>query len=93
MFRWLCIFRDEWNELDVTRLKRLRWLIAGMGPSILSALFMGLGSTYLLVNAFSAIPIIAAIPFTIWPLFIVPMAGIAGAAGDDDAVSALGDRV
>ncbi len=93
MFRWLCIFRDEWNELDVTRLKRRRWLIAGMGLSILSALFMGLGSTYLLVNAFSAIPIIAAIPFTIWPLFIVPMAGIAGAAYGFLVYNAIHDMV
>lgn len=48
--------------------------------SSLSALFMGLGSTYLMVEAFSAIPWFAAIPFTFWPLVIVPMAMIAGAA-------------
>lgn len=48
--------------------------------SLLSALFMGLGSTYLIVEAFSAIPWIAAIPFTFWPFIIVPMALIAGAA-------------
>ncbi len=48
--------------------------------STLSALFMGLGSTYLLVEAFSAIPFFVAIPFALWPAIIVPMALIAGTA-------------
>ncbi|MGL5741936.1 MAG: hypothetical protein ACRCXC_05005 [Legionella sp.] len=48
--------------------------------SVLSAAFMGLGSTYLIVEAFSVIPFFAAIPFAFWPLIIVPMAIIAGAA-------------
>ncbi|WP_133127600.1 hypothetical protein [Legionella nagasakiensis] len=46
----------------------------------LAGLFMGLGTTYLLVEAFSTIPFIAAISFTAWPLFIVPMAIVAGSA-------------
>ncbi len=50
------------------------------GFSTLSALFMGLGTTYLVVEAFSVIPWIAAIPFASWPLIIVPMALVAGAA-------------
>ncbi len=48
--------------------------------STLSGLFMGLGTTYLLVEAFSVIPFFAAIPFASWPLMIAPMAIIAGAA-------------
>ncbi len=48
--------------------------------SILAGLFMGLGTTYLLVEAFSVIPVLATIPFTMLPFFIVPMAVIAGAA-------------
>ncbi len=48
--------------------------------SILSGLFMGTGTTYLLVEAFSAIPFFATIPFATWPLFILPMAAIAGTA-------------
>lgn len=50
------------------------------GLSILSALFMGLGSTYLIVEAFSAIPFFLSISFTFWPLIIVPMALVAGTA-------------
>ncbi|WP_298625364.1 hypothetical protein [uncultured Legionella sp.] len=48
--------------------------------SILSGIFMGLGSTYLMVEAFTVIPFLAAIPFTMWPLMIVPLALIAGTA-------------
>lgn len=48
--------------------------------STFSAVFMGLGSTYLIVEAFSVIPWIAAIPFALWPLAIVPMALVAGVA-------------
>lgn len=48
--------------------------------SALAGFFMGLGTTYLLVEAFAAIPLLAAIPFTVLPFFIVPMAVIAGAA-------------
>lgn len=48
--------------------------------STLSAFFMGLGSTYLMVEAFAAIPLLAAIPFGVLPLIILPLAVIAGAA-------------
>jgi hypothetical protein len=50
------------------------------GFSIASGLFMGLGTSYLLVGEFAAIPVLAAIPFTLLPLIILPMAVIAGAA-------------
>jgi len=49
--------------------------------SVLSAVFMGFGTTYLIVEAFSVIPfIVAAIPFALWPVIIVPMAFVAGLA-------------
>lgn len=48
--------------------------------SSLAALFMSLGSTYLIVEAFSVIPFFAAIPFALWPMMILPMALIAGTA-------------
>lgn len=50
------------------------------GFSLLAGAFMGLGTTYLLMEAFSTIPMLAAIPLASWPFLIVPMAGIAGAA-------------
>jgi hypothetical protein len=48
--------------------------------STLAALFMGLGTTYLLVEAFSVIPMISALSFALWPALIIPMALIAGVA-------------
>lgn len=48
--------------------------------STLSAVFMGLSTTYLIVEAFSVIPFFATIPFALWPIIILPMAAIAGVA-------------
>lgn len=48
--------------------------------SVLSAVFMGLGTTYLLVEAFSIIPLTASIAFTTLPFLIVPMSVVAGIA-------------
>lgn len=48
--------------------------------SALAGLFMGLGSTYLMVEAFTVIPFFAAIPFTLWPIIILPLAVVAGTA-------------
>ncbi len=69
--------QKEWqNKLSD---RRVKFNIAKIF-SICSALFMGLGTTYLIVEAFAAIPLLAAIPFTFWPIFIIPMAFIAGTA-------------
>lgn len=59
---------------------RLPYLYAIQAFSAISALFMGLGTTYLLVEAITIIPVLAALPFTIWPLIITPMAMVAGVA-------------
>lgn len=48
--------------------------------SVFAGVFMGLGTTYLLVETFSIIPLFAAISVTTWPLLILPMAAIAGTA-------------
>lgn len=48
--------------------------------SLLAGFFMGLGTTYLLVGEFAAIPILATIPFGVLPAIILPMAIIAGLA-------------
>lgn len=48
--------------------------------SALAGGFMFLGTTYLLMEAITTIPFIAALPFATSPLFIVPMAMVAGAA-------------
>lgn len=48
--------------------------------SVLSGLFMGFGTTYLLVEAFTTLPFFAVLPIMAWPVIIVPLAAIAGAA-------------
>lgn len=58
-----------------------RWpLFAIQCLSILTSLLMGLGTTYLLVELFSIIPVLTSIPFVFWPLIITPMAAVAGIA-------------
>lgn len=69
--------QEEWHKRLAQRKQRINM---AKGFSALSALFMGLGSTYLIVEAFSVIPFFAAIPFAFWPAMIVPMAIIAGTA-------------
>lgn len=48
--------------------------------SLTAGVFMGLGSTYLLVDAFTVIPWLAALPLAAMPILIVPMAMLAGVA-------------
>lgn len=48
--------------------------------SIICAICMSLGTSYLLTEAFAIIPILATIPFGILPAVILPMATIAGIA-------------
>lgn len=69
--------QEEWKQ----RLeKRGFYYNITKGFSIFAGIFMGLGSTYLIVEAFAVIPFFAAIPFAFWPILILPMAAIAGAA-------------
>jgi hypothetical protein len=70
-------YQDEQQEQIKKRRNHFK-LVKGF--SLLAGLFMGLGSTYLIVEAFSVIPLLAAIPFAFWPIIIVPMALIAGIA-------------
>lgn len=48
--------------------------------SLIAGVFMSLGMTYLLVDAFAVLPILATLSFSTLPFLIVPMALIAGAA-------------
>lgn len=61
--------------------------------SALAGFFMGLGSTYLMVEAFTLIPFFAAIPFTFWPIIILPMAIIAGTAYGMLTFNAITDMI
>lgn len=66
-----------WQEKLHQRKKRFQALKIF---SVFAAVFMTLGTTYLIVEAFSVIPFFMAIPFATWPLLITPMALIAGTA-------------
>lgn len=48
--------------------------------SVLAGIFMSIGTTYLLIDAFAALPILAAISFTALPAIILPLAILAGVA-------------
>jgi hypothetical protein len=48
--------------------------------SVLSAVFMSLGTSYLLLEVFALLPFLSAISFTFLPVLIIPMALIAGLA-------------
>jgi hypothetical protein len=78
---WMAIHhqkeQQEKNTLLASRQKTFLW---AKGFSAIAGVFMSLGTSYLLVEAFSAIPWFTAISFASWPFFIVPMALIAGTA-------------
>lgn len=77
---WLALPKNkqqEWQDRLETR--RITFYLV-QAFSVCAGLFMGLGTTYLIVEAFSVIPLFAAIPFGFWPILILPMAAIAGAA-------------
>lgn len=69
--------KDEWQSLHDKRRLSFHGVKAF---SLLAGAFMGLGTTYLIVEAFTVIPFFAAIPFVFWPILILPMAIIAGTA-------------
>lgn len=75
---WLANHKQkEWQD----RLKSRQFTFNGLKIfSGIAGIFMTLGSSYLIVEAFSVIPFMAGISFALWPVFIVPMAIIAGAA-------------
>ena len=61
--------------------------------SAISAVFMGFGTTYLLVGVFEVIPALSFIPFTLLPVAVIPMAIIAGAAYGLLAYNAITDMI
>jgi len=78
---WLKANQAEQLESSQALLEKRRFIFNLVKAfSAVSAVFMTLGTTYLIVEAFSVIPFFVAIPFTMWPLMIVPMAIVAGAA-------------
>lgn len=72
--------KDNRQALWIQALKaRAAQLKQIKGFALLSALSMGFGSTYLIIEACSALPLLAAFPFVFWPLTLL-LSGIAGTA-------------
>lgn len=69
------------RKTAINDLAQRRKLFHGMKAfSALAAVFMILGTSYLLVEAFSVIPFLAAIPLAAAPFLIVPLSILAGIA-------------
>jgi hypothetical protein len=83
-------YRDKYLEKLPKRTKLTR---AAKAISTVCGGFMILGTSYLLVEAFSIIPFLSAIPFGILPILIVPLAVIAGTAYGVITYSALDEMI
>jgi hypothetical protein len=69
------------HEQYKTRLEARRWPLFGLKVfSTITSLFMGLSTTYMLVDLFLTVPMLATIPLAIWPIIITPLAVISGIA-------------
>ncbi len=69
------------EDYEYSRKRRI-WLVPllkffGFG---VTALFMSIGTTYLLVELFTLVPLLSMIPFSVLPIIIVPASIIAGIA-------------
>lgn len=60
--------------------RRKPWAIFNKVLASICGVFMILGTSYLLVEAFTVIPVLSTIPFATLPIIIVPLAIIAGSA-------------
>lgn len=69
--------KKTWQRLLLTRRIQSHFAKAF---ALVAGSFMGLSSAYLIVEAGMALPFLVAIPFTFWPIFVVPMSVIAGVA-------------
>ncbi len=69
--------QDLWIKKLHKREKLFKYVLAF---SLLTGVFMGLGTTYLLTEAFAVIPLMAIISGPMLPFVIAPMAIVAGAA-------------
>ena len=61
--------------------------------SALSGLCAGIGTMYLLAEAFTLVPILSAIAVPLWPLFIIPMSTMAGFSQSMSTYNALTDMI
>jgi hypothetical protein len=88
---WLA---DHQQDQEIAKLKKRTTLFRFVaGFSILSGTFMAVGTTYLLVGQFMAIPLLASIPFGVLPALVIPMAVVAGVAWGLLTYNAITDMI
>lgn len=77
LIKWMQADRSEWKQKLVSHsaYSRLAFIV-----SSLSGLIMGIGTTYLIMEAVVSVPWLAAIPIAIFPPVIGPLALLAGVA-------------
>ena len=88
--RYLDSYRDKWQ----TKIEERSFLFTlAKVASTLAGVFMILGTTFLLVEAFAVLPFISLIPLGFWPILIMPMAVIAGLAFGMLTYNAITDMI
>lgn len=70
---------EQKEAIELLDFRRKSYIGVGVF-SVIAGLFMGFGTTYLLVGVFEVIPALSFIPFTLLPIAVIPMAVIAGMA-------------
>lgn len=82
--------RQKWTAIKTSHTIKLT---AAKLFGSLDAVFMGIGTGYLLVGLFMAVPFFAALPIAIWPMFIIPLAVFAGVAHGHLVHNAVTDTI
>ncbi|KTD46688.1 hypothetical protein Lrub_1610 [Legionella rubrilucens] len=88
---WLKNHQQKENQDLLASRQRLYRVVQAF--SVLAAVFMGIGTTYLLVGEFATIPLLATIPFGFLPAIILPMAIVAGTAYGFLTYNAITDMI
>ena len=77
LIKWMVADRPEWEKNLTTHIRYSRLALI---VSSFSGLIMGIGTTYLIMEAIASIPWLAAVPLTMFPPIIAPLALLAGIA-------------
>lgn len=91
LLHWLALNGQEKSEALLK--KRSTLFTAVKWFSVLSATFMALGTSYLLMGQIVTIPLLASIPFAFLPPVVIPMAIVAGVAWGLLTYNAITDMI
>lgn len=77
LIKWMMSHRAEWKEKLASHISYSRLALM---VSAFSGFIMGIGTTYLIMEAIMSVPLLAAIPIALFPPIIGPLALLAGIA-------------